>query len=415
MKPLPDTRSLLLEQLESRCLLAGGVFLFSAAAESGATGAPHDTASSPPRPAELRTVASERSDSAPPQNLRGGPRNESGGPRNDRIFLRRDLPSANQTAASVVVLVAEIDTAPSAQSNRLPLAATQPPTNQSSSNSVASPKSNGNASPSAAVDLLADAADTSADAQRDALLTANANVPQLDVAEPSSSTAVDSVAPVAAVVTNDQDVGGSIRSNQPDLESESSTTNSIDLGVSADAEDPLIDSFPWQSHRPLQPEASDSASAWELGEDTLRSLKAVAEPTGEATDQDAIVALDAIVATWFDGPGGLIELVGERVPLLHTEAIDQIVAVELDAGLGLHRSLDLLAVTDAQPGEDDLRAAILNAIARADHPVVAPVRAEAPTRASALTYPGIALVVGSLAMAARRRQANARAVEPENE
>ncbi len=410
MKSLPATRSLRLETLESRCLLAGGVFLFS-----------HDVDHRPSErhsgdlPADTHRTADAHRTAEIRRATDGQPGRPSHG-RGDRGHQRWDA----SFATPPIHRLEPIRTPTSSRSqatqtstfSTITMVWTQPEASESATPAATSASMGTNPPRAASEQSLASVSDEVPRVQPDLPPSPDATLPQLNAAALPSGANASSQRPNDARIAQDAqgllsvaDTDHSAGGNQQASELDSIAARRFLSDVSSPGETPLIDSLPLRRQAPLPDQPLDPQPAWELGEDTLRRLQAVAEPTEHSAEQDAMLALDAIVATWFDGPGGLIELAGERVPLIDAQALDQIVAVELDAGLGLHRSLGLLAAATPQPGEHDIRAAILNAIARADSGLAAPIRDQAPARASALTLPGIVLVAGSLAMAARCRRA----------
>ena len=120
--------------------------------------------------------------------------------------------------------------------------------------------------------------------------------------------------------------------------------------------------------------------------------------------QESSGLTDEAIATWFAGPGGLIDIHSEGTPLLASSVTDQWVNVGLDATLGLYRSLELIASTDQQaPIPDGMRLAILDALANASTDESQPVDSVTASQLSDLTYPGVVvLVAGSIAMAKRK-------------
>lgn len=150
----------------------------------------------------------------------------------------------------------------------------------------------------------------------------------------------------------------------------------------------------------VQNDSSDDAS-WKIKRETIRRL-------GEMEDRSVLEhpgSTDQAMQGWFGGPGGLIEIEAGDGMLPVGDAAGAIVDIPLDVILGSHRSLDLVAAASFSGSETAVRDAVLAAIAgeQADH--AAPLQEQASTRFHTIAYSGAALIASTLAIASRRKQA----------
>lgn len=150
--------------------------------------------------------------------------------------------------------------------------------------------------------------------------------------------------------------------------------------------------------------AVESQLPWKMPDNTLRELRDINDQqplTVEGTNVDRAMAM------WFDGPGGLIDFVAGDPLVAPSNSVDRVVDVGLDAIIGQHRSLELIASTvERVPDDNDVRAAVLAAIVRANRetPSIAEDRASAST--SSWGVSGAMVVAGVAALAARRKRNN---------
>ncbi len=172
-----------------------------------------------------------------------------------------------------------------------------------------------------------------------------------------------------------------------------------------------IDLLPLVGNRPPMEHRSAAEQPWELGGDTLRRLRDVAElpmePSITVPREASANPTDAAIAFWFQGPGGFIELQSAGTPLIADDASLGMVDIVLDATFGLHRTLDLVAAAEPTSTGEAVRDAILAAIAGEQSATVAPIEEPAANRLSGLAYPAAAILATTLAIAKRHRHANA--------
>ncbi|MCC9642856.1 hypothetical protein LOC71_11265 [Rhodopirellula sp. JC740] len=166
---------------------------------------------------------------------------------------------------------------------------------------------------------------------------------------------------------------------------------------------------------------------WELDEETLRQLRKLADTASPSQTGDSSSSpgqpladsatesetLDAIIANWFGSKTGLIDniRVQSSLPTISPAGMatlsPQMVDIALDATVGVHRTIGVLAVEDdSESGldTDQIREAVLTAIELETQLLAQPALDTRPLRFSGLTAPGIAIVAGTLAIQARRRR-----------
>ncbi|WP_146523077.1 hypothetical protein [Stieleria varia] len=171
--------------------------------------------------------------------------------------------------------------------------------------------------------------------------------------------------------------------------------------------------------------ADDSADGdWQIDSQSLKRLREIARnasPSLIYPESDAIESslprrhthpriTDAAIASWFGEQTGLIELRStESIPAGLTLE-DSIVDVVLNATVGLHRSVELIAGSRMDSGRSDLginetRDAVLAAMAgEQSSPIVVPVSEATNSQLSSLVYPGAAIVATGISIAAQRRR-----------
>ncbi len=157
------------------------------------------------------------------------------------------------------------------------------------------------------------------------------------------------------------------------------------------------DSLGQLRHMPHNTEVEDP---WELRSSTLRDLRGLTLQTEQAA------ATDAAIAMWFDGRGGLIDLSPGSGSLLRPKVVDQVIEVGLEALVGHHRALELMAASTEQPKDnDEVRLAVLQAIARANRDT-APISGDSDNLKPSFGVTGMAILAGTAALAARRKRPN---------
>ncbi|MEM9364490.1 MAG: hypothetical protein AAGD07_00735 [Planctomycetota bacterium] len=157
---------------------------------------------------------------------------------------------------------------------------------------------------------------------------------------------------------------------------------------------------------PTQQEAAEGNDdeTWEIDALSIESLRDIASRHAQTPATEAHSKTDQAIASWFDANSGLIQI----DPIGHLrsshDSLDAMVNVVLEATTGMHRQLDLMGSDSADPDalSHEARDAILATLFAKQpfYPVDAPAD---PTvvRASGWTYP-VAILAGAVATVARR-------------
>ena len=163
-------------------------------------------------------------------------------------------------------------------------------------------------------------------------------------------------------------------------------------------------------------DSANDESAWEIRGETLEQLRDLAadpsaDPSADQSD-DSNRLTDQVIATWFEGQGGLVDigvadspLVGGRDLPVHS---GDVVGIVLDATVGMHRSVSLISgglSTPDQPGADGeaIRDAVLAAIDGEASSPVSPIDVQAPPKLSSIAYPGAVALASALVILGRRK------------
>lgn len=160
---------------------------------------------------------------------------------------------------------------------------------------------------------------------------------------------------------------------------------------------------PFESFEP----DDDEIASWEIDRSTIDRLRDFPETTEEDRIRLNDLAInDQAMAGWFGGPGGMIEIQHAGDVLTVPDAGGSVVVIPLDAVFGTYRWFELAA--SDQPVRDDtaVRDAVLAAIGGVQADQVAPLHEPGATRLGSLVYSGAALVAGTLALARRRKAAS---------
>lgn len=143
----------------------------------------------------------------------------------------------------------------------------------------------------------------------------------------------------------------------------------------------------------------DDNEPWELNRNTIQHLRDLAVDP----QQDSQFRIDEAMAGWFDGPGGMIVLEGEGEILAVSDPASVDFKIPLNAILGSHRWLEIASAGQAPETQVEIRDAVLAAIAgeQADH--AAPLESPTQTRDDSYLYSGLALVASTLVITRRRK------------
>ncbi|WP_372897877.1 hypothetical protein, partial [Stieleria sp.] len=174
----------------------------------------------------------------------------------------------------------------------------------------------------------------------------------------------------------------------------------------------------WHHHFQASDDHADDSTddeRWELGGDALERLREVAEGSNDDRPNLERSVYDHAIDEWFGESTGLIEgIVFEHdLPSVMLDIHASVVDVVLDATVGMHRSVGLIAgvETDLSPDPaSEIRGAILAVIASefadsitSEQPPPVQTNVDThPIRISGIAYPGAAIIASLLAIGSRR-------------
>jgi hypothetical protein len=183
---------------------------------------------------------------------------------------------------------------------------------------------------------------------------------------------------------------------------ESATFSADSDSPAAEGYDPaLIDSLTDLSALSDYRKNLDPDRSWQINNDTVKRLRELSK------DQEAATSgrMDQVIANWFGGPGGLIEVTagGEyRLPP-QPDLVDQVVEVNLDSTWAIHRTIELIGDAGSDLMTDDVRLSVLAEWVRAESENGPPITIAAEVRLSTISYLGVALIAGGAVWAATRK------------
>ncbi|TWU35338.1 hypothetical protein Q31b_54340 [Novipirellula aureliae] len=396
MNKSPSYRTCLLEQLESRCMLAGGILSQSFDNHAQHDYQPNDAVDQSQvvdrqGPSEPVCLTIGLDDSRLPSSLSDKPTSDrSIGRSSDNngfnlfhLAVEANSQSANDgNAVRTNPMIVVIDVRVSSALPKTPNTASQ--VQNSSILDSSDHASNSDSSRSAKLQT-GSSTQTASDADVDDEESANAVLIRNQVA-----TGEQAKISVPAISISENNIVQS-----PPMETTNATTGE------------MIETLPLL-RRNLNPTAEpDTEERWQLDTQSIERIREVAELPDSPSPDDSDRITDAAIASWFNGQTGLMEI--EATGDLHApiDLTESIVDVVLDATVGLHRSVDLIALaapeSDAIP--DDVRSAILAAIAaEQSSPIADVVREPTQARLGSVAYCATAVVAGTVAAVARRRK-----------
>lgn len=478
MKPTNDSRILLLEQLESRSLLAGGIFTHSdMGANQGIDRSQMDRAV----PTLQRTAAQINSgggrDGAGAQNL--GAQNLSerahdpGAARPMRDFAAIARPSqqhgqhgqrdggqhdrgqqlSGREPRSSELRAGDLTSQSSQPSSQTSVDGSSNNQSVRSSDSssvlwvvqfvIDSPRPSNSVSVGDVLDGLSGGNDRSPTGEGTVLARANSAAGSSESGSPGRSS--DAKATVSNAATNNN---GSVQGNGSAVASvddspatvantnaaertsgsgDSSQVATVDSSwrIAGEVDGGTIDWLPRVSRSDVSLDASQSDDdAWELDERTLEQLRKVARDATDDLTEDVESgrvrdtsetpvlqgnSVDDALASWFGSPTGLIDGIRfqDALPTVVPTFSPGMVDIALDATVGVHRTIGLMASSETVPTPvvvNEVRDAVLAAIAFETDALAQPALDTRPLRLSGFSYPGVAIVAGTLALNARRRR-----------
>lgn len=416
-----DNRTLRLERLETRSLLAAGIFDFAADIggsdqlhssdrdiQRSDSSRPQDVAGSAPR--SQRNGSHHNHSSGKEANHSEAPRpqqdhtarnqvdhhrNQSGDTRSSGASVLAQpiqslqappLPVANEQVIAPPATVSLVTPLPTPS----PVVATAPRLqlpNQTNQADLASATAS-EVTPSVA--LVGDSVNESS-ASEDVATTEQSASSQTEILATSDFQQENSPTDGVAVVVSDRAVGGERVWNS-------------DIGY--------VDLAPLGSLDPLSTSSNDNRSdnePWELDLGATRLLRRLAlqsagQQVASERSDDRSDVVDRMMQDWFDGTDGLIAL--EQVDLpTRTQRLDAImVDVGLDSTVALHRSINLVAgnITPAISGAalDAIMASLEQTAVSQTQPVDDATGVRIPVAA----YPAFAAVATTIAVSARRKR-----------
>lgn len=474
MKPINDSRILLLEQLESRSLLAGGIFTHSdmGAANQGMDRSQMDRAVPALQRAAAEINSGSARDGAGIQNRsersldpggarpmrdfaaisrpsvqhghpgqRDGGQNDRGQPISGREPRGGDLRTfdliGQSSQANSQTSVEGSSSNQSLQSSGSSsvlwtvqfVVAAPRPSNSVSVGDVLDGWSGGSVRSSAGEGTVLARANSAAgssesgstgrgsDSKSSASNVATSNTGAVQGSGSSVASVDDSTAAVAVANVAERTNRSTDNSQIAAVDSSSPIAGEVDGGT--------IDWLPRVSSSDVSLESSGSDDdAWELDERTLEQLRKVARDatddltegieSGRVRDTSETPLLeghsvDDALASWFGSPTGLIDGIQfqDALPTVVPTFLPGMVDIALDATVGVHRTIGLMASAETVPGPvvvNEVRDAVLAAIAFETDALAQPALDTRPLRLSGFAYPGVAIVAGTLALNARRRR-----------
>ena len=168
----------------------------------------------------------------------------------------------------------------------------------------------------------------------------------------------------------------------------------------------LIDLPPLYSLEFHPHQKTSQEDPFEIERDSLKQLRDVLEKQNQNKENDHR-SIDDVVASWFGQSTGLIDDIRceTNFPSLSMGHDPVQIDIVLDPTVGYHRSIGVVAASDATIPPNSVRDAILAAIA-AEHndSIVDTANEPMRPRFSSLTYPAAAIVASTLALNARRKK-----------
>ncbi|GAA4456934.1 hypothetical protein [Novipirellula rosea] len=410
MTETTPTRALRIERLETRSLLAAGIFDLDLQFGSSTTDAlPNDAAG---QVASGRLSLSQRQ---PPSRHASIQNNGVQGNRalESRSLQFRSQGNAGQDFRSLGNGIDRIHDAPTsfrqdatlAQAQQSPtpttLGVSTPTTPQSNPNVNDVANARRDVSPPLPQNSIAAIVPSAVDEVLASLQTASES--DVALADQDAVTATQTVSTIAvsgrelasrvnATIDNDSAAGPmTLPTDTGDIGSDD--VNDIQSG--------LIAPEPSLQLRPLQSLSDSEQNAWQLDDGILPRLQRNFQATLRVVPQQ----VDLSIIDWFSGPGGLIDLQRGNLPSRIGAITGDAINVQLESTMGYHRCLDLIAAGVVEPISGPLLDSILASIESMASEETQPVSDPTPLRISKLAYPaGAAIVAGSIAIAARRKQ-----------
>ncbi|NNE01057.1 MAG: hypothetical protein HKN47_27390 [Pirellulaceae bacterium] len=413
MSDFRESRALRLERLESRSMLAGGVFVFEVAADDVDSGHRHSNRQGDSgRPDEVARIApqSARIDASPGRQdtPRQSQSDRSHG--SDHNSLRSDrlvVPAARHYHSQQNQFLQNL---PASEANEVIVLTLLQAT--ASAGSPSTPNQTESSPPTtlpplsfaASVDRTANQTLRPEASALSSLPTATSTEAALE-SKPAISN--DDVVNMSSATSSQIDATEGIGLQQEVVQEDDAVVQTASDRVHA-AEDGWIDLATIGSFDAFT-ENSDQSDPWKLDLQTIPLLRQLTQhAVGEYIAGDRTVGrraelADQMIRDWFNGPGGLIALDQVDLPGVTFPHDAARIHVGLQSTVALHRSLNLVAsgVTPALSGPvlDAIMASLDQMASSETQPVIEP----SPLRIPSMAYPAVAIVATTVAVSARRK------------
>lgn len=168
----------------------------------------------------------------------------------------------------------------------------------------------------------------------------------------------------------------------------------------AGSQDGYIELLPLWKTDPLNSEPE--ASEWKIDSNAIPHIRNALQSPLYRTPELA----DLAIRDWFAGPGGLINLDHGGSPALYLPVPSELINVELESMVGLHRSLDLIAAGVTEPISGPMLEAILASIEDITASESQPISEATPFQLPTVAYPALAVIASGVTIAAHRRRSH---------
>jgi hypothetical protein len=173
-------------------------------------------------------------------------------------------------------------------------------------------------------------------------------------------------------------------------------SNSI---LDRDSDDGFIDPFPRASDQSMN-DSPGQSQPWQIDLGTLRAL----HQASNLLRDNASDVTDIAVADCFNDQAGLIDFGQSNIPFAIPMIPDALVDVQLNASVGLHRSIELIAAETDRPAADNIRDAMMAALVAVENQAPTGVTEPMPIRSTETAYASVAMVLGTVALVAQRKR-----------
>jgi hypothetical protein len=163
--------------------------------------------------------------------------------------------------------------------------------------------------------------------------------------------------------------------------------------------------------RELRAPQETGSEFWKLDARSIERIREISDQPDDSSNSVIDKNTDVVIASWFNQETGLMEIQANGRLQTPVDAVDSLVEVVLAATVGMHRSVDLIATVtpENETVRDEIRGAILAAIAH-EQSLQLPDQMvhRSAIHVSAIVHPCVALVATGLSLAARRKRIDAK-------